>query len=86
MAAPQGPSGDDAAAVAARVAAYAVSLQDVPGRFPPLVVGVTHSPVLRVIAMTYLHDDPSEPPYLTGYSILATAVGAVSVQADSCLS
>jgi broad specificity phosphatase PhoE len=74
------PPGDDATAVAARVAAFAVSLLDVPGRFPPVVVGVTHSPVLRAIALAFRHEDPGEPGYLTGYSVLAAESGAVSVE------
>jgi len=79
------PPGDDAAGVAARVAAFAVSLLDAPGRFPPVVVGVTHSPVLRAIALEFLREDPGEPDYLTGYSVLATEGGAVSVEVSSGL-
>lgn len=82
----QHPPGDDAVTVAARIVTFARSLQDVPGRFPPVVVGVTHSPVLRAVALTFLHEDPGEPAYLTGYSVLAAPGGAVSVAPSGCFS
>lgn len=63
------PPGDDAATVAARILAFAASLGDVPGRMPDTVVGVTHSPVLRAVALRLLGEDPGEPAYLHGYAL-----------------
>jgi broad specificity phosphatase PhoE len=63
------PPGDDAAAVAARLAAFAGSLSDVPRRVTETVVGITHSPLLRAVALEFVGADPGEPDYLHGYSI-----------------
>jgi broad specificity phosphatase PhoE len=73
------PPGDGAAAVAARIVAFARSLGDVPGT--DAVVAVTHSPVLRAVAVGLGLDDPGEPPYLTGYAVDPAADGAPRVQA-----
>jgi broad specificity phosphatase PhoE len=64
----EAPPGDDSAAVAARIAAFARSLAD--GSPPDTVVAVTHSPVLRAVAVHLAGEDPGEPPYLTGYEVL----------------
>jgi broad specificity phosphatase PhoE len=71
------PPGDDPAAVAARVAAFATSLADVPGQVTKTVVGVTHSPLLRAAALTFLGEDPGEPHYLHGYSIRVREGGRI---------
>jgi broad specificity phosphatase PhoE len=63
------PPGDDAAAVAARIVTFARSLGD--GEPPDTVVAVTHSPVLRAVAVGLGLDDPGEPPYLSGYEVAA---------------
>jgi len=63
------PPGDDAATVAARILAFATSLGDVPSRMPDTVIGVTHSPVLRAVALRLLGEDPGEPAYLCGYAL-----------------
>jgi broad specificity phosphatase PhoE len=68
------PPGDDAAAVAARIVTFARSLAD--GSPPEAVVAVTHSPVLRAVAVGLGLDDPGEPPYLTGYEVTAEPAGA----------
>jgi broad specificity phosphatase PhoE len=70
------PPGDDAAAVAARIVAFARSLAD--GGAPDAVVAVTHSPVLRAVAVGLGLDDPGEPGYLTGYDVRAEPAGAVA--------
>jgi len=69
------PPGDDAAAVAARIITFARSLAD--GSAPDAVVAVTHSPVLRAVAVGLGLDDPGEPPYLTGYEVTPEPAGAV---------
>ena len=61
------PPGEDAAAVAARIRAFAESLGDARVRRAELVVGITHSPVLRALALRYLSSDPGEPGHLDGY-------------------
>jgi broad specificity phosphatase PhoE len=69
------PPGDGTAAVAARIVAFARSLGD-PGVGADTVIGVTHSPVLRAVAVGLGLEDPGEPPYLTGYSVSVDADGA----------
>lgn len=64
------PPGDDCAGVAARIAAFARSLGD-RGTGADTVVAVTHSPVLRAVAVGFGLEDPGEPPYLTGYAVTA---------------
>lgn len=60
------PPGEDAAAVAARIRAFAASLADpVPAR-PRVVVAVTHSPLLRAVALDVLGHDVGEPPWVAG--------------------
>ena len=70
------PPGDSTAAVAARIVTFARSLAG--GSAPDAVVAVTHSPVLRAVAVGLGLDDPGEPPYLTGYEV--TASGAPSAR------
>ena len=67
------PPGDNAAAVAARVRQFALSLGHARAGQPDLVVGVTHSPVLRAVAVHYLGSDPGEPGHLHGYSVRPVA-------------
>lgn len=63
------PPGDDAAAVASRIVAFATSLADRGDTAPATVVAVTHSPVLRAVAVGLAGEDPGEPAYLTGYAV-----------------
>lgn len=58
------PPGDDAAAVARRIRNFAASLADRPDVH--LIVGVTHSPVLRACAIDLLGKDPGEPEWVAG--------------------
>jgi hypothetical protein len=73
------PPGDDAAAVAARIVAFARSLTD-QGTRADTVVAVTHSPVLRAVAVVLGLEDPGEPPYLTGYAVEVDADGAARAE------
>jgi broad specificity phosphatase PhoE len=72
------PPGDDAGGVAARIAAFAASLGDGGHAAPDTVVGVTHSPVLRAVALRWTGTDPGEPSYLTGYAVDVAPDGVVS--------
>lgn len=58
--------GETAAAVAERIRQFAASLSDA-RPVPDLVVAVTHSPILRALAMEFLCADPGEPGFLHGY-------------------
>lgn len=70
------PPGEGAAGVAARIAAFARSLGDRAAQVPDTVVAVTHSPVLRAVALGLLGSDPGEPAYLCGLA-LDFATGAL---------
>jgi len=59
------PPGDDAAAVAARIRAFAASLADRDDD-TAFTVGVTHSPVLRACALEVAGSDVGEPNWLAG--------------------
>jgi broad specificity phosphatase PhoE len=61
------PPGDTVAMVAARVHRFAASLADADP--VDLAIGITHSPVLRALAMHYRGKDPGEPDYLGGYCV-----------------
>jgi len=59
------PPGDDAAAVAARIRAFAASLADRDDA-TAFTVGITHSPVLRACALEVAGADIGEPNWLAG--------------------
>lgn len=70
------PPGETAAAVAARMVAFASSLAD--GRATDATtVAVTHSPVLRACALEVLGTDPGEPPWVAGLEIEIDAARCV---------
>lgn len=74
------PPGEDPAAVSARVVAFARSLLDLgPGR-AGIVVGVTHSPVLRAVALVLGGRDPGEPGFLAGFAVRVTPEGAPALE------
>jgi len=75
------PPGDDAAGVAARLAAFAASLGDAGRDGADTVIGVTHSPLLRAVALTFTGADPGEPAYLTGFGLDLRSDGAVRAAA-----
>ena len=61
------PPGENAAAVAKRIADFASSLAD--GSLDAVTVAVTHSPVLRACALAHLGIDPGEPEWVAGLLI-----------------
>ncbi len=75
------PPGDDAAGVGARLAAFAASLGDAGPGAPDTVIGVTHSPLLRAVSLTFAGVDPGEPPHLTGFGLDLLPDGAVRAAA-----
>jgi broad specificity phosphatase PhoE len=77
------PPGDTARAVGRRIEAFTRSLADVPGWSGQTGVGITHSPVLRAIALTFLGADPGEPPHLHGYRLTLWPGGAISVTPEA---
>jgi broad specificity phosphatase PhoE len=74
------PPGDDAAAVAARIVAFARSLGD-QGTAADTVVAVTHSPVLRAVSLGLMGEDPGEPPYLHGFTVQLGPDGSARAEA-----
>jgi broad specificity phosphatase PhoE len=73
------PPGDNAAAVMVRIEAFARSLCDDGPTRGTLVVGVTHSPVLRSVLRHGTGRDPGEPGYVTGARLHVTAAGVQSI-------
>jgi broad specificity phosphatase PhoE len=73
------PPGDDAAAVAARIRAFAASLADRDDA-TAFTVGITHSPVLRACALAVAGTDIGEPKWLAGLEADITADRAVRLQ------
>ena len=59
------PPGDDAAAVATRIRAFAASLAD-RADATAFTVGITHSPVLRACGLAVAGTDVGEPNWLAG--------------------
>lgn len=62
----ESPPGEDAATVAARMRLFAASLVDPVPERPQVVAAVTHSPLLRSIAMDFVGRDTGEPPFVAG--------------------
>lgn len=79
------PPGDDVARVSARIAAFAASLADRGSAAPDTVIGVTHSPVLRAVAVVFTGADPGEPPHLNGYALQVQSGGGVEAAAFDAL-
>src|SRR5258708_5371542 len=74
---PQAPPGHPAATAASRIHHFAASLGHVDG--VDLVVGITHSPVLRAVASHFAGTDPGEPDYLHGHSVQLSSDGALAL-------
>lgn len=75
------PPGDDAAAVAVRLAVFAASLGDAGPDGADTVIGVTHSPLLRAVSLRFTGVDPGEPAYLTGFGLDVLPDGSVRAAA-----
>lgn len=73
------PPGDNATDVARRITRFAISLADEGPNVGRVVVGVTHSPVLRAVLAAGTGSDPGEPAYVTGALIHSGAEGGISV-------
>ncbi|GAA1684029.1 hypothetical protein MMUR_22880 [Mycolicibacterium murale] len=73
------PPGETAHSVGRRIEAFTRSLADVPVWDGGVVLGTTHSPVLRSVALTFLGDEPGEPSFLHGYSLSLMRSGALHV-------
>jgi broad specificity phosphatase PhoE len=71
------PPGDTAATAASRIRHFAASLGHVDGA--DLVVGITHSPVLRAVGSHVAGTDPGEPDYLHGYGVQVRSDGALAL-------
>jgi broad specificity phosphatase PhoE len=63
------PPGETARDLTARVLRFAISLADPGPTRDRVVIGVTHSPVLRGLSQHATGDDPGEPGYVTGLAI-----------------
>ena len=73
------PPGDDAAAVAARIATFAASLADRDDT-TAFTVGITHSPVLRACALEVAGTDIGEPNWLAGLEAEISADRSVRLE------
>jgi broad specificity phosphatase PhoE len=73
------PPGDNASAVMRRIEVFARSLGDEGPTSGTLVIGVTHSPVLRSVLRHGTGVDPGEPGYVTGARLQVTAAGVRSI-------
>lgn len=73
------PPGDDAAAVATRIRAFAGSLADRDDD-TAFTVAITHSPVLRAVAWDVTGTDPGEPLWLAGLEVEISADRSVRIR------
>jgi broad specificity phosphatase PhoE len=75
----QDPPGETATQVVTRMRQFIASLSDPTGVSTEVVVAVTHSPLLRAVALDHLGRDIGEPPWITG--LLLTVEGS-SIEVD----
>lgn len=75
------PPGDTALEVAHRIAVFTRSLAHVPAWRGRTVIGCTHSPILRAIALAFLGGDAGEPAHLHGHELTLRDDGALVVTA-----
>lgn len=80
------PPGDDARTLARRIWRFVDSLQDPGPQRGRLIVGITHSPVLRAMALDSGDDDPGEPAYVTGLVLTQPSEGRAVFAAYDALS
>jgi broad specificity phosphatase PhoE len=74
------PPGEGARAIAERIRVFARSLADPYPQNRAVVVGVTHSPLLRAAALDALGHDIGEPPWISGLLLEVAASGAITTQ------
>lgn len=74
------PPGEDTADVAARVEAFARSLADPRPSRSPVVVAVTHSPLLRAVGLAALGEDIGEPGWVSGLLLTVRDTGEIETR------
>lgn len=74
----ESPPGEDASAVADRVESFARSLIDRHSARRPVVVAVTHSPLLRAAALAALGEDIGEPGWISGLMLEVDDSGTIT--------
>ena len=74
-----GPPGEDVHQVGARLDRFARSLADPGPLLGRVVVGVTHSPLLRALLLLGAGDDPGEPGYVTGADVRVHVDGRLTI-------
>lgn len=74
------PPGEDAGAVAARIDSFARSLADPRPTRPPVVVAVTHSPLLRAVGLAALGKDIGEPEWVSGLLLEVNDQGEITTR------
>ena len=72
------PPGETAVMVAGRFRAFAASLADGSGGASRAVVAVTHSPLIRAVALDLCGKDIGEPPFVSGLLLEVRPGGAIS--------
>jgi len=72
------PPGEGAAAIAERVRSFARSLTDRPYARRPVVVAVTHSPLLRAVALDAFGEDIGEPGWISGLLLEVSDSGEIA--------
>ena len=63
------PPGENATDLARRVLRFAASLADPGPTQGSVVIGITHSPLLRAVLLEATENDPGEPAYVTGADV-----------------
>lgn len=74
------PPGEGTAEVAARVESFARSLADPRPTRQPVVVAVTHSPLLRAVGLTALGQDIGEPDWVSGLLLEVSERGDIETR------
>lgn len=74
----QNPPGEGASEIAARIETFARSLLNPYREDRPVVIAVTHSPLLRAVALSELEHDIGEPPWISGLALDIDASGEIA--------
>ncbi len=75
------PPGETARDLSARIGRFIRTIADPGPLRGRLVVGVTHSPVLRSLLLGATGEDPGEPAYVTGAEIISRRSAEVTIRA-----